>query len=159
MRARSRARKTLAVLLAFALVATSLAGCRYSETLLEVVLDPVNGTLEPDSPPEYKEVDGAPEDPTRASVKLTDNENLADQENFLPVYKEDAPADGEAHRRAHEEQADDDVEASEGNEADDQRQEDPAAAGDDQAQDDGSGASEGGAEGQQAGDADDAQAD
>ena len=156
-----RARRMLAVLLVFALALTSLSGCRYSETLLETVLDPINGTLEPDSPPEYKEVDGAPEDPTRASVKLTDNENLADQDTFLPVYKEDAPADGEAHRRTHQEQVDDEVEASEGDEVDEQQQEESTATGNDQEQEqeDREAASGGGDESQETGDADESQVD
>lgn len=156
-----RARRMLAVLLVFALAITSLSGCRYSETLLETVLDPINGTLEPDSPPEYKEVDGAPEDPTRASVKLTDNENLADQDTFLPVYKEDAPADGEAHRRTHQEQVDDEVDASEGDEVDEQQQEESTATGNDQEQEpeDSEAASGGGDESQETGDADESQVD
>lgn len=122
-------RNAALLLLAFVFSLTTLTGCRYSDTLLEIVVDPINGVLEPDAEPEYKEVDGAPEDPTRASIKLTDNENLADQENFLPVYKEDAPANGEAHRRVHQEQVDDQTDASDGDETNEQRQEDATATG------------------------------
>lgn len=145
------------LLLAFALSFSTLAGCRYSETLLETIVDPINGVLEPDSSPEYREVDGAPLDPNRASVKLADNENLADQENFLPVYKEDAPADGEAHRRVHATQTVDSTDASEGTEPDEEQQEEETSTGEDASQQ-GDAADAQGTETQQPGDGSETQA-
>lgn len=143
-----------------ALSLATLSSCRYSETLLEIVVDPINGILEPDSAPEYQEADGAPEDPTRASVKLTENANLADQENFLPVYKEDVAPNGEAYRRIHNENVDDATDASEGTELDEKTQQEETSASDQTEQTDQSNSAQGdGSEDEQPGEGDDAQAD
>lgn len=142
--------KAAVALLAAVLAVSTLSGCRYSETLLEVVLDPTNGVLEPNAEPDYREAAGAPEDPTKASVKLTENENLADQENFLPVYRSDAPENGQAHRRSFEGQADDDVGATDGTEPNEQVEEEAAETGD-ESEEPGDVAADGGSEGEETG--------
>ena len=93
-----------------------LPGCRYSDTLLEVIIDTAYGVEDPHAEPVYEEAENAPVNPDLASVRLAENDNLADQSAFLPVYKEDAPANGYAVRRVHEEQVVDDIDASEGDE-------------------------------------------
>lgn len=95
-----------------------LPGCRFSDTLLEVIIDPATGVLEAHADPEYHEVEGAPLNPDLASVHLSENENFADQANFLPVYKEDA-ARGQAIRRSYEQQTTNSTDAVQGNERDD----------------------------------------
>lgn len=108
-----------AVLIAALVVSVAgLSGCRYSDTLLEVIIDPNTGTYEPDAKVEYREVEGAPENPDLASVHLAENENYADQASFLPVYKEDASINGQAVQRKYEVSVDDSVNASTGNEQD-----------------------------------------
>lgn len=114
-----RAREYALPLLLVMLICMSamLSGCRYSDTLLEVIIDPATGVLEAHADPEYRDIDGAPPRDDLASIHLAENENLADQENFLPVYKEDAPSNGQAVRRVHSEETPDDSDASQGNEA------------------------------------------
>ena len=148
----------LAFVLALALAITSLSGCRLSETLLETVLDPVNGVLDPDSSPEYRETEDAPADSTRASIRLSENDNLSDQENFLPVYKEDAAADGEAYQRINESVTTDDVDASQGTQPDEENQQEETTSGED-ATNESEGAASEGSEAEQSGEGDDAQAD
>lgn len=153
--------RAVALLLALmlCLTATALSGCRYSETLLETIVDPINGVLEPDSTPEYREAEGAPENPSLASVKLTDNENLADQENFLPVYKEDAEANGEAYQRIHAENVDDSTDASEGTDLDEENTQEQTSAGDQTQQEQSDSAQDGDTGKEQTGDGNDSQAD
>lgn len=109
----------VAVLAALMACIAFMPGCRYSDTLLNVIFD-VTGTLEAHADPEYRETEGAPEDPTKASVHLSENENLAQQSNFLPVYKEDATINGTAVRRTYNDQTVDDYDAVEGDQPEDE---------------------------------------
>lgn len=113
--------------LALALMLGGLSGCRYSDTLFDVIIDQELGVLEPHATPEYFETEGAPEDSTKASVRLAENENLATQDAFLPVYREDAPADGQAIRRSYEEQTVSTNEAVEGDEMSDSEESNTAS--------------------------------
>lgn len=91
-----------------------LSGCRFSDSLAELVVDPVNGEYEPELDPEYQDVDDAEEDSTRASTHESESDNEADEAAVLPTYDPDASENGEAKNRPQEEDSDEDEEASEG---------------------------------------------
>lgn len=123
-----------AIALLAVVLAGGLGGCRYSEALFEITVDPLNGEYEPNAEPEYKDVDGAPEDPTRASTHLSQTDNYTEQRNDLPVYGEDQ-TDEQADRTQWDATTNDTTEAVEGTEASPEegeasRSEDEAAEGD-----------------------------
>lgn len=96
-----------------------LSSCRYSDTLLDIIIDPDQGVEEAHADPVFKEVEGAPVNPDLASVHLDENENFAHQADFLPVYKEDAGINGQAVKRKHSNETPDSTNAVEGDEQDD----------------------------------------
>lgn len=103
------------LVLAIVVMVATLGGCRYSEALYEIKTDQLNGQYEPDAEPEYKDVDGAPEDPTKASTHLSNTDNKTEQTNVLPIYGDVANVDA-ANNAIHDETTNDDITASEGNE-------------------------------------------
>lgn len=64
----------------------ALGGCKYTDVMTEHIEDEQLGTLDPDAEPLYKDVPGAPEDPTRTSSHVSDSERIDDQTQTLPDY-------------------------------------------------------------------------
>lgn len=90
--------KTAPALLAVASLCM-LGGCKYSDVLTEHVEDPVNGTVNKNMDPIYKDVDNAKKDPSRVSTHRNTSKNLDKQTEELPVYDKNAPDNGPTDRR------------------------------------------------------------
>lgn len=120
--------------------AFTVSGCRYSEALQRITTDQVSGEFEPRADPEYKDVDGAPEDPNKASTHLSNNDNLSAQVNMRPIYAADGTSPELADKATFDQTTNDNIEAASGTEASDEEGDasvseegegDDASAGDD----------------------------
>lgn len=100
----------------------ALGGCKYTDVMTEHIEDEQIGTLDPDAEPLYRDVPGAPEDPTRTSSHVSDSDRIDDQTQTLPDYDKQQDNDDETDNR---------------DKKDDSANEQNATKGDDESQDDG----------------------
>ena len=101
---------------------TAMGGCKYTDVMTEHIEDEQIGTLDPDAEPLYRDVPGAPEDPTRTSSHVSDSDRIDDQTQTLPDYDKQQDNDDETDNRDKKE---------------DSANEQNATKGDDESQDDG----------------------
>lgn len=125
------------------LLAGGLAGCRFSDALASLVIDPINGTYEEELDPEYQDADDAEVDETRASTHESDSDNETDQEVTLPVYDATAGENGVAKQRLKQQQSIEEDEATEGDELTDEATDGEAGEGEEDADDTSAGDDEG----------------
>lgn len=110
-------KKACALALSALLVATmGLQGCKYTDVLTEHIEDETLGVLDPDADPVYKDVPGAPEDPTRTSSQLSDSERIDEQTQTLPDYDQNQDNPEETDNREQREDTANEQNATEGDE-------------------------------------------
>lgn len=114
-------------LLTLALVLiTGLGGCRYSEALANIINDNT-AALEPDATPEYVEAPNAQQNSELNSTDENSSDNLAVQEQSLPVYDANAPENGYAKKRIYDPTSDNTLPPTEGEDPEPEVEEEPTA--------------------------------
>ncbi|MGI6031927.1 MAG: hypothetical protein ACOX69_00700 [Coriobacteriales bacterium] len=97
----SKVKKLLVTLLVLVTAASlcMLGGCKYTDILTEHIEDPVNGTVNENMDPIYKDVDNAKKDSTRVATHRNTSKTLDKQTEELPVYDKNAPDNGPTDQR------------------------------------------------------------
>lgn len=115
---RQTGHKALLVLAAVLLLVVTfgLQSCKYTDVLTEHIEDETLGILDPNAEPIYKDVPGAPEDPTRTSSYVSDSERIDEQTQTLPDYNKDQENPDETDNREQREDTANEQNATEGNE-------------------------------------------
>lgn len=98
------ARSIAAALLVLS-IPVGLAGCKESDVLTEHIEDELLGTENSTIEPLYKDVENAPQDPTRSSSQLAESDRIDEQAYIEPVFDKDAPANGVAIKRLYNPQS------------------------------------------------------
>ena len=82
--------------------------------MTEHIEDDQIGTLDPDAEPLYRDVPGAPEDPTRTSSHVSDSERIDEQTQTLPDYDKQQQNDEQTDSRDKDDTSDNDQNATKG---------------------------------------------